>query len=79
MCPSFSRFHPSGTDGGRRRAADRLYRHRRQHGRTCPQPFFIAVRTKESDMCASFRATAWICACQATDRDLESSRTMKRA
>ena len=30
-------------------------------------------------MCASFRATAWICACQATDRDLESSSTMKRA
>ena len=29
-------------------------------------------------MCASFRASARICACQATDRDLESSSTMKR-
>ena len=28
-------------------------------------------------MCASFRATAWICACQATDRDLERVSVVK--
>ena len=47
---------------------DRLWRHRRQHG-----------WTKECNTCASFCANAWICACQATDRDLESSSTGRKA
>ena len=35
-------------------------------------PSFFAVRTTESNRSASFCANAWICACQATNRDLES-------
>ena len=40
-------------------------------------PFFFTVRTKESNTCPSFCANAWICACQATDRDIESQRHEK--
>ena len=56
-CVQVSReSHPSGTDGDGRRAVVRLYRHRRQHGWTCPQ---LPVST-------------WVCARQTTDRDLAS-------
>ena len=41
-------------------------------------PFSFAVRTKESNTCASFRMNAWKCAQWATDRDLKSSSNMKR-
>ena len=33
---------------------------------------FFATRSKESNTCASFCPNAWVCACQATNRDLES-------
>ena len=41
-------------------------------------PFSFAVRTKESNACASFCANAWTRACQATDRDPESVRAVKK-
>ena len=41
-------------------------------------PFSFAVRVKESKTSASFCANAWVCACQTTDHDLESSNTMKK-
>ena len=41
-------------------------------------PFSFAVRTKESNTCASFCANAWLCACQATDRDLERVSAVKK-
>ena len=37
------------------------------------------MRTKESNTCASFCANAWICACQATDRDFQTSSTRRKA
>ena len=37
-------------------------------------PFSFAVRTMESTTCMQVCANAWPCACQATDRDLESKR-----
>ena len=33
--------------------------------------FSFAVPAKESNTFASFCANVWLCACQATDRDLE--------
>ena len=80
-CVEVSRSsHPSGTDGNGRRAVDRLCRHRRQHGWTCPQLHtFFAVRTKASNTCVqvSFYKDAWICARRTTDRDFESQRHEK--
>ena len=45
-----------------------------------PTARVFLVWTKESNTSASFVANAWICACacQATDRDLESSTTRRR-
>ena len=40
--------------------------------------FFFAERTKKSDTCASFCANAWLCACQAIDRDLERASAVKK-
>ena len=55
-CVPISReSHPSGTDGDGRRASDRLWRHRRQHGRS-------------PTVCASyFCSNAWICARRTTE------------
>ena len=39
---------------------------------------FFGCGPKESNACASFCANAWLCARQATDRDLDSSNTMKK-
>ena len=47
-------FHPSGTDGDRRRAVNRPSRHRRQHGWTWPQPFFLQCGSKVHDVFAGF-------------------------
>ena len=41
-------------------------------------PFFFAVRAKESNTCSSFCANAWLCASQATDRDLERVSAVKK-
>ena len=41
-------------------------------------PFFCSADQGVQHMCASFCANAWLCACQATDRDLDSSNTIKR-
>ena len=80
-CVQVSReSHPSGTDGDRRRAVDRLRRYRRQHRWTCPQlRHFFVVRTKESNTCVHvfLREIAWIRARPTTDRDLESQRHEK--
>ena len=39
---------------------------------------FFSVRTKESNTSASFCANAWICSCQATDRDHERVSAVKK-
>ena len=36
------------------------------------------VRTKESNTCASFCANTWLCACQATNCDLERVSAVKK-
>ena len=61
--------YPSGTDGDRRRAVDRVKAQASARVDVPTAPFSFAVLIKESNACTSFCANAWTCACQATDRD----------
>ena len=73
MCASFSRF--SSVWNRRRQEESRRSRVKTQ---ASAQLLFFAVRTVESNTCASFCANAWTCACQATDRDLERVSAVKK-
>ena len=53
-------------------AVDRLWRHRRQHGWTCPQPACFLCGPRSPTRVQVFVANARIYAQRATDRDLES-------
>ena len=52
-------YHPSGTDGDRRRAV-------RAHS-----PFFLQCGPRSPTRVQVFVRMLWLCACQATDRDFE--------
>ena len=58
-------------------AVDRLHRHRRQHGWTCPQLHFLFLQYTRVYKFFFFFGDAWICARRRTDRDLESQRHEK--
>ena len=61
--------HPSGTDGDRRRAVDRLHRYWR-----ATAPLFCGADQGVQHVCISFfsQMNAWICERPTTDRDLAS-------
>ena len=78
MCASFSRFSPVWNRRRWEESRGSLVKAQASARVDVPTAlFFSAVRTKESNTCASFCANAWLCACQATDRDLERVSAVK--
>ena len=76
MCASFLGVFPSGTDGGREESCGSLVKV--QASAPVDVPTVPAVWTMESNASASFCANAWTRAGQATDRDLESVRAVRK-